>query len=276
MSTDQLLDFRTAWLRAVAHAWMDMKGFGKELMEHPTEAITKVDGAWLWEKDIELRVEKAPQLQWIGDNWVWPKDLNKEEHLTLYVPLRPNIEPEYHAAALADYYTARPSLFGNGASPDVVSSLFDPSIFNSWNSVLAEQIDAPLLGSRIASREPPHGGFVPNQVSFLDFGVALLSIMAKAWENENFAALIVQDENVVEALSTVRGYRPPWKLNLAIRDDEQARWHEKAVLAHRWEPLRPHELVLHLPEPPQEPREQSIALAAYNATGAEFPFTCCP
>ena len=32
---------------------------------------------------------------------------------------------------------------------------------------------------------------------------------------------------------------------------------------------------LNFPEKPQSIGEASVALASYNSTGAEFPFTCC-
>jgi hypothetical protein len=37
----------------------------------------------------------------------------------------------------------------------------------------------------------------------------------------------------------------------------------------------PHTLKLYLPSKPRSLESEPVALAAYNASGAEYPFTCC-
>jgi ribosomally synthesized peptide (two-chain TOMM family) len=140
---------------------------------------------------------------------------------------------------------------------------------------------APL---KFSGQEAPPGGFIPDGGSFLNFEVALLYVMAKAWESADFRALLTDvsaqdaagirrdDERLRAILRTIRGFNPPWRLRLAIREDPDARW----VPGRGWSLPKAHELILNLPRRPAEASHFSLALASYNATGAEFPFTCCP
>jgi ribosomally synthesized peptide (two-chain TOMM family) len=122
-----------------------------------------------------------------------------------------------------------------------------------------------------AGQAPPEGGFVPGTEGFFDFGVVLLSVMAKAWENEQFAKLLVEDPTA--GLNTVRGYKPPWHLGIEFRFDEGAHWIEGAETP--WHLPTPHVLRLQMPAAPPAEHDWAVALAAYNSTGAEYPFTCC-
>lgn len=284
-ATDDLMEFRTTWLRAVAYAWANEE-FAADLVKegNATAALHQKFGfVWKWPTTLSLKVKKETEFKWIGDDWVWPED--KEDELVLYLPLKPKIPAEKHALALADYYHSRPSMFGRGPSPSASTVLSSSGV--KIQDFFAEALQqfaktkmmpgtktAPL---RISSREPPRDGFFPNHLSFLDFEVVLNSIMARAWENENFADMIVTKEHVGKAMDLIRGYKSPWKLHLMIRDDVHATWHDGGGDPRRsaWKDTTPHELTLNLPAAPKVGRDQTIALAAYNATGAEFPFTCC-
>ena len=99
-----------------------------------------------------------------------------------------------------------------------------------------------------------------------------MSAMAKAWDNEAFGKLLLGDDPTA-ALASIRGYSAPWALRLLVKNDETARWDESSK--EGWSALSKHELRLNLPAAPAPVADQSVALAAYNSTGAEFPFTCC-
>ena len=162
----------------------------------------------------------------------------------------------------------------DGATGGPGRSLINPYAFN-----FSEALSA-FIGSRsraadelsFSQSRPFSGSFMPNPSSFLDFQVVLISLMAKAWENKNFREIIGNNKNITGALASIRGYAHPWRLNLRIEHDGTAKFNRDTGI---WTGLSKHELMLHLPKAPTEIREQSIALATYNSTGADFCFSCC-
>jgi ribosomally synthesized peptide (two-chain TOMM family) len=272
-----LMSFRTTWLRAVARAWGDER-FRGELVDDPRGTLQRRLGfAWPWDHIIDFAVAQDQGLQWAGDDWVWPTD--HEDSLTLYLPITRRPDVDLRPRALADYYAQRPSIFGTaggggGSTPRsqslVTSAGLDITDADGMPIASFMLAGAPV---RFAGLAPPNGGFIPNSGTFADFEVVLLSALAKAWDNDAFATLIQADEPVLRvALSSIRGYSPPWRLTLRVLDDENATYNAESS---RWDGLTPHQLALNLPDRPASIPEQALALAAYNSTGAEFPFTCC-
>jgi ribosomally synthesized peptide (two-chain TOMM family) len=275
---DALTDFRTTWLRAIAQAWVDV-GYKERLLDDPKAALKELGFQWPWEGNLQFKVKEKTDFIWVADNWVWPDNETEQEGLTLYVPLVPPDELEDHAAALADYYRQRPGLLVSNTSGAVSGDLnlnafkFNEHIASAFANNRISGIGNVALGNLA----PPAGGLVPGEVDFLDFGVVLTSIMAKAWENRRLRELIGNPYNFRIFTSTVRGYTPPWALNLSVKQDpgrngNGVKWNKTAM---RWDNLSPYHLTLHLPQRPDQPREESLALASYNATGAEFFATCC-
>ena len=320
----QLMAFRTAWLRVVALVWYDMEtrikrglpaeGDGallKDLEATPQRVLEdKLGFAWPWGDTLRLVVDRAPvadkRLRWIGDDWAW--DVNQAEQLTILVPLRPRYKevngkltslqehPDFdalQALALADYYDARPSIFGTvsgGGTTPRGRSLVTSASLDIADQALYSISDFLLTASpiRFGGKGPPNGGFIPSGATFLNLEVALVSGLAKAWGNALFANLLDATKTVAtvgngggkgageQALSTVRGYAPEWRLELRIEDDPDAFWiPPDGTTPSYWTLPGKNVLKLNFPEKPEEVRDISVALAAYNSTGAEFPFTCC-
>ncbi|MEO8903485.1 MAG: BMA_0021/BMA_0022 family TOMM bacteriocin [Polyangiaceae bacterium] len=272
---DDLTIFRTNWLRAIAMAWADpTDAFKNDLIRDPQGTLTTTFSfAWPWPNSVTLQVVEKPQdFLWVGDSWTWPHR-QEQDKLTLVVPLQArNIVAADHALALADYYAAYPSLFG-GRSSAIEKAGFraeTTSLHPEFTSALKATGASAAFAATFASTSAPVDGFYPTQGSFFNFQVALLSVMAKAWENDNFRTLITKVP--VAALNSIRDYKLPWAITLEIRDDTVATW-DKAKKA--WLNAQPNILQLCLPTRPPTSRDQTIAIAAYNSTGAEFPFTCC-
>jgi ribosomally synthesized peptide (two-chain TOMM family) len=309
---EALIILRTTWLRVIAHAWSDSE------WRHRLTEPRKVDPTYTtWDiiesefpslKKAQLRnyfdlvTIDSQKFLWIGDDWSWPSATSASsgptEGLTLYLPLKSPIrDSKKRAIALADYYSARPTVFSPppdirplnnaGASP-LGSGGSTP--FLSSAVALAGPIAAVLNKTRATVPQafnnliPSDGHLISSGITFYEFGVALLSIIAKAWENEAFVTLIQNPDNFQETLQYVHGYKPPWQLSIQIKDDENAQWCDrtpadtsssKEVQPSRWINLRCPELRLALPHKPQRLEDWPAALAAYNATGAQYPFTCC-
>lgn len=270
---DKLTEFRTVYLRAIAQAWIDPK-FRAEFLENPSRALQATfQFEWPWDS-IVLRVKAHDKFVWTGSDWAWPA--NEEDSLTLYIPeavkspptssTHDPILPEEQARALADYYKQRPSLFGT--SRDSASSGANKT--NTSHQLLQGASwefsgDSALIG-----------GFMPDARGFLNLEVALVSAMAKAWANTQFRRILFEDTCL--ALKSVRGYKTPWNMKVRFQPDPAASWNAGTAQtpgASRWRVLTPHALELCLPTAPQDARDQAIGLATYNATGAEYPFTCC-
>jgi ribosomally synthesized peptide (two-chain TOMM family) len=295
----QLMSFRTAWLRAVALAWSDKSFRGKLTGDDAIGAIEEnFKFTWPWPKELEFHVERQTEFQWVGDDWVWPADEGKEDALTLRLPLKPKkvgkhqdeprdddpaIGPEERALALADYYHARPSIFGTsgggGATPRGESLITAAAVETALPALPISDYTLTSSPIRFGGHDPPPGGFLPSAGSFTDFEVVLTAAMARAWENEAFADLLQKKTTFLAALKSIRGFTSPWKLVLKVEDDTHARWMPRRVenkkrFPSEWIGLRKHKLTLNLPKEP-EINDRSIALAAYNSTGAQFPLTCC-
>jgi ribosomally synthesized peptide (two-chain TOMM family) len=281
---DALMSFRTAYLRAIAMAWIDPKFMArltdkKQGARKAMESVPQFE--WPWGDSLELfvRLEKDPQAQlvWVGDDWVWPTAKGHKDELLLRVPLDPKsagVSDAKRALALADYYRQRPTVFGDGAwstsNAMLRSAGGNPTLFAEALFQLA-----PAVGDRqFAGHAPLPNGFMPDQNGFLNLGVALLSVISRAWEYPRLIEVLLDEPAVT--LQSVRGYKTPWDLEIKVENDRYARWSESAGDDKPWKPLKPHRLTLTLPTRPETQTHHPLALAAYNATGAEYPFTCCP
>jgi ribosomally synthesized peptide (two-chain TOMM family) len=297
MSMDKLLAFRTTFLRAIAQTWVD-HDFKIALLEDPAAALKKYfDFDWPWPERCVLKVEEAKgRYEWIGEDWVWAQTF--WESLTMYLPLDPEalgIPPKQQAMALADYYRQRSSLFdddwgkndppppkdGHAAKPighPVREHREDLDPDKPINDLIAPPLPTlsfATLGAEAGFNSPaPKGGFVPAEEEFTAFKVVLIGVMSKAWADDRFKAMLEIDSKL--AMSTIRGYRVPWKLQFPMKEDKKARW-QPPVNGQQsfWYNERRHELTLYLPSKPKQLASEPVALAAYNASGAEYPFTCC-
>jgi ribosomally synthesized peptide (two-chain TOMM family) len=283
MSMNKLMEFRTTFLRAIAEAWFD-SSFKTALLGK--DSITALEAKfppykWGWPGTCTLQIlESKPldrqipdgqsQFQWIDDAWVYSPDL--KDGLTLYLPLDGNKIPEkQRARALGDYYRQYASLFSDdwGIAPSPPSSLVtEPQTMEK-----PHPLATPVIGPNSAA---PIGGFVPSDEEFAAFKVALLGAMAKAWQDDSFKAMLTID--AAAALSAIRSYKLPWNMKIKIAEDKEAQWCQpRDPLADPrsfWIQRIPNVLRLYFPDKPEDVRAEPMALAMYNATGAEFPFTC--
>jgi ribosomally synthesized peptide (two-chain TOMM family) len=264
MSVNKLLEFRTMYLRAVPEAWVDAKFRDELTSAEPGAALralaARFDYRWPWEHVCDLEVASVGnKFEWVSDEWVWARSL--EDTLTLRVPLNPEalkISPEHQAFALTDYYRQRPSLFGDDWGGSISGS---PSPGGDRNS-----------SSR--SHGPPRGGFIAGD-DFASFQVALLGAMAEAWRDPSFRRTLTVD--AATALYKVRAYELPWKLTVVVVEDDRSSWHPRETPGSQshWTFKTRNTLRLNFPTKPAEVTSWPVALATYNETGAEYPFSCC-
>jgi ribosomally synthesized peptide (two-chain TOMM family) len=281
---NKLMEFRTTFLRAIAEAWFD-SSFRAALLGQ--DSIGALEARfppykWGWPGTCALEIlECKPldrqilndqsQFQWIDDAWVYSPDL--KDGLTLYLPLDGDKIPErQRARALGDYYRQYASLFSDnwGIAPSPPSSL----VAETQTLEKLPFLQTPVIGSNSAA---PIGGFVPSDEEFAAFKVALLGAMAKAWQDNSFKTMLTIDATA--ALCAIRDYKLPWNMKIKIAEDTNAQWSQPsdplAATLSFWIQRTPNILRLYFPEKPEDVRAEPMALAMYNATGSEYPFTCC-
>jgi ribosomally synthesized peptide (two-chain TOMM family) len=270
---NQLMLFRTIYLRSIAEAWAN-PSFRSDLLTDAVAAMRNYFGfAWRWGSICSLTVfEDRRSLRWIHDRWVWSR--NTGEGLTLNVPLSPppGTSAAQQSRALADWYRQRSSLFsddwGTPYGPDGPQQSAPPGAGQAL----------PDVGT---GSPAPDGGYMPSSEDFASFKVVLLAAIAKAWGDERFRQKLQIDATT--ALRDIRGYELPWDLGIYLCDDPAATWkspdpgnppdHHQSY----WTNETPHALKLLLPAKLDQVDVtcEPVALAMYNAAGAEYPFSCC-
>lgn len=290
MSMDKLMLFRTIYLRTIAEAWADPGGFGAALVHDPAKAMSDYfDFTWPWDKVCKLTIlppsgRGVPPLAWVNDQWVWAR--NSGEGLTLYVPLSPPATARGDAGmqsrALADWYRQRSSLFSDDWNTQYGPRGPAPDRGQSQKPSEAGASFAPSVGE---GSPPPDGGYMPASQDFTSFKIVLVAAIAKAWGDPGFATKLQID--AATALRDIRGYELPWDLGISLCNDASATWTppdtsqgDPGQGQSYWSTTTLHELKLLLPATPVGSDQKELAcaplaLAMYNAAGAEYPFTCC-
>lgn len=286
----KLLEFRTTYLRAIAKAWTDPE-FRAALMSRPIEVLDEKFGyVWPWKMECALEIKDAAgRFEWNGSEWIYLGDLL--ESLTCYLPLDPVVITGNRSIALADYYQQRPALFsdkgigmqdpGRDSMPQG-DPILDASVISDKDSAILDDLkDLENLQKRrgLSVRGPSGSGerpprLMPADEEFTAFQVALIAAMAKAWIDPLFKNRLLN--NATDALTAIRNYKVPWDLTIQVKEDTWSKWNvEKSCWV--FDPQRPNAVLkLFLPPKPTDISSEPLALAMYNATGAEYPFTCCP
>ncbi len=256
---NKLLEFRTTFLRAVAEAWADpawgaalTADDGKSSLAVLKQRFSKYE--WPWDGTWQLRIVDS-RSRWIDGDWVWPASM--PESITVYLPLFPSkanglADEAVRARAVADYYQQCPLLFG-----DTLPLIYSPT---------------PPAGGPVTPGNLYEAGLMPSDTDFSAFKVALIAAMARAWSAPSFRELLVT--NATQALNRLPNYTVPWDFAICVQDDSTISW--SATNGWDWRSMTPSVLSLYLPPPPEDVGSQPLALAMYNATGARYPFTCCP
>jgi ribosomally synthesized peptide (two-chain TOMM family) len=282
----ELLDFRTVWMRAVAQAWID-DNYKASLKADPKKALKEgFDYDWQW-STIDFTIKEDPNFKWVSarsglcvhrrKTWYkpfryslkskWDWTFTKEnECITLSLPLTPpkNYRPELHALALADFYNSQPTLFGTDVSRVLKRAKKNPQI--------AADLVVPGAADRNANPNMPYIGSVEE---FSNFQVAVITFISICWKSNGIPD---RNDNPTKALAKALfsgldpKYRVPWEMMIMVQNDTQTSWDP---VAREWKDGSPHVLKMLLPTKPPEASDYAVALASYNATGAEYPFTCC-
>ncbi|WP_437317637.1 BMA_0021/BMA_0022 family TOMM bacteriocin [Sorangium sp. So ce385] len=101
---------------------------------------------------------------------------------------------------------------------------------------------------------------------FANFGVITSRILAMTWAHQEFAKELFASNDARDLVQKSLSIIVPWNFRLRFSPKT---WSE-------FESGRPpyNEITVYIPAPPKEQHDWPIALAAYNDTGPQYPFTC--
>jgi hypothetical protein len=285
---DALIEFRTAYLRAVGLLWRkgaedaDVKSL-LEPSKNALEALDTLFGCTVpWNMWVRLLLDADPEKrpQWrprLSGGWVGGE---RAHRIIVYTPDRNCLPNEAAAAdALGGYYNLAPSIFGKKpAGPE------------------DEGFDIKL----------------GSITTFEEFGGVFIRMLGLLWRAGEEAALAKVPTNLFgtdpeDEFARWLGYRWPWDIDLKfVRCITTPlpgvrycmRWFEPAAPGKPlwqfaevkdgapgpWQNgLPPNELELSMPHNPVVEDDRSVrdiaieplALAAYNQSGERHPLTCC-
>ena len=257
-SAEPLLEFRLAYLRAIARSWQD-DAFRRELLDQQDiQPLLHRDFGLptLWPLlDIGLHVNPKPTMraEWkpvLTSGWVGPDDA--------FGIVLPQAPASNATEALAAYYQLFPNFMGSAAA-------FDKP---------AEPVGPPQ-GALPTGLGIPGGG----ADSLLAFGGVVLRAIALAWQSPEFLGDLTTDPDVDKApvLSQWLGYNNPFNFEIKFTANPQLTWN---AAHHEWNlknadgSLIKNAIRLNYPLAPDEESMRPIALTSYNNTGAAYPFTC--
>lgn len=284
--SSQIFSFRTAYLRAVALASMNLE-FREALISEkgqvPRNALPILKkycgytGTWKLFVAIYEDPDHGPRLDPVIGNTVSRPYL--AESITVYIPDRPReLGVDAQMKSLAVLYQdinkwlleseyADPSPTAVPASPP--NPVMDPDQVEAASARAASRYD---LGDAV--------------IQFTSFVAALFNAVALGWTNEKFMQLLTrpmeaQAGHTIALLKHWLGYSYPWDLDLKVQIDPKASFKDD-----RWQIKQPM-LSLNLPwmtgaltgkheieANRQNPGVAMMGLALYNTDGAGYPFTC--
>lgn len=252
-STDPLLGFRLAYLRAIALSWRD-PAFQKELLALPDiqPILAKnfgLQSCWPGLNiSLSLNPDKSRQTQWIPEltgGWI-----GRDDAFVITLPQAPKSDA---AQALAAYYQQFPVFMG----PAIDCLAVDPA-----------------AGALPTGLGIPGGG----QGSLLAFGGVVLRAIALAWKSDQFLHELTRAQtDATPVLSQWLGYNNPFNFELHFVRNPAFTWD---LPSQGWNLREPggapikNGIVLNYPVAPADESMRPIALTSYNNTGSAYPFTC--
>ncbi len=226
---------RTAYLRAIARAWRDPE-YQEQLVRHSNEFPRGVLG--LLERDY---------------GFTFPFDIK------FMIDTTPMTRPRWIPVGTKGWFgfADRFHMF-LPAQPE-------------------RQEDEAAVLAEYCFRFPSMLGRATNDVSvappdFAGFGVITSRIIALAWHNELFRTALYTLPDTRQLVQDAMDYMVPWNFTLTF---QEAVMDKRPVVADAfWELFPFSQVIVNLPLQPDDVGVEAIALAAYNDTGAQYPFTC--
>ncbi|CAM3666687.1 BMA_0021/BMA_0022 family TOMM bacteriocin [Paracidovorax anthurii] len=259
---DPLLEFRLAYLRAIAKSWSEPDYRDRLLKVKDIQPILSEDFGlrtiWPW-LDVVLNRSDDPRDQTLWKPVLTAGWIGLDDAFEIVFPQAPS---ERATEALASYYQLFPTLMGASA-------------------LLGNDPVPPQGPSHVVDAALPTGLGIPggDPGSLLAFGGVVLRAIALAWQSKEFKAELLDpaSSNVASVLSQWLGYNNPFNFSIKFVPNEALVWDASANCWNRRNPdgsLIKNRIVLNYPNAPEAQEFWPISLTSYNNTGSAYPFTC--
>lgn len=129
-----------------------------------------------------------------------------------------------------------------------------------------------LLGAGI-------GSGVEAPTDFANFGIVTCRVLAMTWHDPTFSAALFQAADARQLIQDSMNWIVPWNFFIKFQQVEGS----SSDSNQYWQNFPRSIITVHMPQPPNaesircgevEGSVEPVALAAYNGTGAQYPFTC--
>jgi ribosomally synthesized peptide (two-chain TOMM family) len=110
---------------------------------------------------------------------------------------------------------------------------------------------------------------------FANFGVTTMRLVALTWANDSFSKELYAAKDARGLIQDALDVLVPWNFQLQLGKFNHPELGEKSDLSSTyWAEFPRSEITVNFPEAPDHKDTKAVALAAYNATGAQYPFSC--
>jgi ribosomally synthesized peptide (two-chain TOMM family) len=244
-----MMQFRLAYLKAIAKAWNDA-AFFKKMISDPDGWKCLGSPKVHWNLELRFAEDTLPGNGYrpsLTGGWVGPDAV-----MTLRLPNAP--AEEQQSLALAAYYAEMSTPFGKAFK---------------GRQDLAATFEAVDGGNGGDGSDGSDGDGLGHSNDAFVLGGVILRALALSWSSDEFRQQFFQGDALV-ALENWVGYNFPWNMQIKAKLDEELEWQAGS---ERWSRAPRNQLTLYVPNKPQT-QHQAVALAAYNETGNAYPLTC--
>ena len=253
---EPMLEFRLAYLRAIARSWAD-PAFTTTLLAADDIQPLLVEQFGLttvWPKlDIHLENSVNPSEQTLWKPELTGGWIGMDDRFEIVLPTRPT---DGATEALAAFY----QIF-----PDLLGPVGDVEQEPASNGVIMAAMPTDL--------GIPGGG----ADSMLAFGGVVLRAIALAWTDADFKEALLNPPggDATSVLSQWLGYNCPFNFVIQFKANPNLKWEDGKWLQKNADgsPIK-NRIVLNYPNAPKDEPLRPIALTSYNNTGPAYPFTC--
>lgn len=274
--SNSILNFKTAYLSAVAKSWDD-EAFAAEFhkageeniltfLEEHSGSPKKFVNPWeslvinfLKDEDHTLYWDPIQTGRWVGN----------DDRMTIFMPEDPGLENR--VAGLAQYNFIFPSFMGKVKS-DFQLLFNEKEQIEFIDYLVSKNIEIPTILTMGES-----------DIDLLSFNATLLRAISLYWDDPSFKEELLNAEgdhsDKTPILSKFFGYNNPWNFAINFKEcktfilnkDDDSEFDYPANIISLGKPRKPQ-----LPDGVKaSPGIYPIALAAYNDDGKSYPFTCC-
>jgi ribosomally synthesized peptide (two-chain TOMM family) len=231
---------RAAYLRSIAEVWNDprfLEVLVHESNSNPRGALPFLERRYNFEFPFNVAFKISDKRRPLYRPIGTTGWFGMGDEFEVYLPAMPQ-NPAEGAAVLARYCAEFPSLLGGGTVTGVA---------------------APA--------------------DFSNFGTVTSQVLALAWHNKTFHSAIYRADDARQLIQDTMNWIVPWNFFIKFKevpgpgstaDEYWASFPRSIITVHM--PMKPDKESLHRNE--VDHTVEAVALAAYNGTGSQYPFTC--